>query len=93
MVSDYRDDDVRARGWCPYCSALVAQSTTDGRGYCDDHGWVWIEFKSGQRVELDDEGPIEPHRRMSVGDVFPTMRDVVVDAANGDVWPRGGEDG
>lgn len=35
----------------------------------------------------EDEGPIEPHRRRSIGNVFPTMGDIVIGAATGDVWP------
>ena len=35
----------------------------------------------------EDEGPSEPHRRIGVGEIFPTMRDIVVGAASGDVWP------
>lgn len=52
---DHRDDDVRGRGWCPVCGREVQGVTVAGRGVCEVHGWVWIEFTPTVRTSEEDD--------------------------------------
>lgn len=50
---DYRDDDIRGRGYCPRCGR---EMTLDVAlfGYCEEHGRQPADFNRPERS--DDDG-------------------------------------
>ena len=43
---EYRQDDLTDRGYCPRCGQQLSTLTTDGRGFCEQHGQQWAEWHS-----------------------------------------------
>lgn len=54
MSGDYRDDDLRQKGWCPFCAAEVTQVMTDGSGWCPEHGKVYLNW-APPNIPSDEE--------------------------------------
>lgn len=59
MSGDYRDDDLRQKGWCPFCAAVVTQVMVDGSGWCEIHGKVYLNWEMPKKGEDDGEDEIE----------------------------------
>lgn len=74
---EYRQDDLTDQGYCPICGERVTTVFVDGAGWCPDHGRVWCDWTRPVPPTLEewdgDEGPTDPYRRTSVGDLWPTM--------------------
>jgi len=49
---EYRQDDVRDRGFCPHCNRLLTGLLLSGAAYCEEHGWVFVNF--GQEEDEDE---------------------------------------
>jgi len=41
---EYRQDDVRDRGFCPYCNRVLDNLLLSGMAFCEEHGWVFVNF-------------------------------------------------
>lgn len=60
---EYRQDD-RNEGYCPVCANPLSGLTVNARGYCEQHGWQWAEWRG-----------IEPDGyRISEAGIVPTSR-------------------
>lgn len=60
---EYRQDD-RTIGWCPHCSTQCTNVQVDGRGYCELHGTVYVDWNPrpiGTRHRLVTETNGEQH--------------------------------
>jgi hypothetical protein len=49
---EYRQDDVRDRGFCPHCNRLLTGLLLSGAAFCEEHGWVFVNF--GQEEDEDE---------------------------------------
>lgn len=55
-MADYRDDDRLDVGYCPTCWRRLSSLTTEAKGFCEVHGWVFAEFnRPGGYDELASE--------------------------------------
>jgi hypothetical protein len=52
---EYRDDDLRDRGWCPVCGTQATVVMVDGSGMCPEHGRVWMEWAPPEPVPKEEE--------------------------------------
>ena len=43
--NDYRDDD-QTTGQCPKCGRDLGHLTVGLRGWCEQHGWTFADFRS-----------------------------------------------
>lgn len=51
-VIEYRDDDTSI-GYCPACSRRLTNVTTEGKGFCSEHGLMFANWEPGlRRFEL-----------------------------------------
>jgi hypothetical protein len=53
-VSEYRQDD-ETRGWCPICGMECVAVTDTGKGFCEEHEWVFVNWAPPEKVPAEDE--------------------------------------
>jgi len=54
---EYRQDDVRDRGFCPYCNRVLDNLLLSGMAFCEEHGWVFVNFgQLPDEEEVRDDG-------------------------------------
>lgn len=53
-VMEYRDDDIKGKGFCPQCGAPLDDVKLSGIAFCEKHGWVFVNYGRTPE-ELDDE--------------------------------------
>lgn len=55
QMNNHRDDDLQGPGYCPQCGRMLAGLTTEARGFCEIHGWVFAEWHPAAERTLDNE--------------------------------------
>jgi hypothetical protein len=75
---DFRDDDERGTGWCPYCGRAMGLDV-EAFGYCEEHGRVPADFtRPAPRLRVGGTVELEGGRRITV-----------LALAGNDVWVDG----
>ncbi len=49
--SEYREDDIVDRGFCPTCRKPLRDISIEGKGYCETHGWVFAEWTQPREID------------------------------------------
>jgi len=52
-MREYRQDDVLDRGFCPHCRSVISSVLLSGLGFCEEHGWVFVDW--GQLPQEEEE--------------------------------------
>lgn len=50
---DYRSDDRLDMGYCPLCKRELRGLTSEAKGLCEVHGWVFADFSRPR--DMDEE--------------------------------------